>query len=187
MITETSFFGLPLRTVWQRRLLVVLYYSFILTFTCFGFARSRRLPPAFLSQMIFLGGLLGGIRPGGPVKAYAEPRFPLGPEDGQPLTLGLSRSLQRALGSREWTPLDEREREQRDRAHYQAYRLLRWILGIAAIAYWTGWVWYPVRLEHEAPLLLWTLMVLTFSLPQAVLLWTEPAAPTAELIELPSA
>ena len=176
MITETSFFGLPLRTPAQRRLLVVLYYALLLVVVSFGFAYNKRLPIALGIQTFVFGGLLGGIRAGGPVKAYTEPHFgPEGEGDTRPIVLGLNAARERVLGPRYWTPLDERETGQRDRAHFVAYRLLIWIFCIAAAAYWCAWAWLPERMEHEAPLLVWLLLVVTVSLPQAVLLWTEPA------------
>ena len=184
MITETTFLGLPMRTPAQRRAFVMVYYALLLLFATVGFVRNRRLPEALFTQTLIFGGLLGGIRPGGPVKAYAEPRFPLGYEnDNRPLTLGLNAAMNKIIGTRYWTPLDERETEQRDRAHYRAYRILRWFFCISALTYALLWTWAPARLEYEAPLLAWLLLVVTLSLPQAVLLWTEPAIP-GELTEM---
>lgn len=184
MITETTFLGLPLRTPAQRRTLVVLYYALLVSMAAIG-AHARNLPVALLAQTFIFGGLLGGIRPGGPVKAYAEPRLPLGgTEDTRPLVLGLTAATRLALGRREWSPLDERETHQRDRAHYQAYRLLRWCLGFGAAVYLLTWSYAPKRMEPEAPILLWFLLVFVLSLPQAVLLWTEPVTPAGELAEV---
>ncbi len=189
MITETSFLGLPLRTAAQRRTFVLLYYGLLVLFTVVAFARHRALPEALWMQTLVFGSMLGGIRTGGPVKAYAEPRFPLGAGalDEQPIALGLDPGLRRAMAPRAWSPLDERETAQRDRAHYQAYRIVRWTVCGAAGAYFGAWLWRPLLLEHETPVLLWLLLVFVLSLPQAVLLWTEPAPPEGELVVLPAA
>lgn len=166
MITETTFFGLPLRTPAQRRLLVVLYYAILLLVTGIASFRRNRFPPYLGIQTFILAGLLGGIRGGGPVKPYSQP----GGQDAPPLSLGLSPT--RIPGA--WTPLDERETERRNWAHFRAYRILIALFGATALTSLVAWNFAAGPLTHAAPLLLWLLLVVTLSLPQAVLLWTEP-------------
>ena len=187
MIVKASFLGMPIRTVRQRRRLVVLYYIVILTLG--GVALSIGMPPGstagpLIYTAVGLGGLLGGIRMSGksmdgPVKDYAKPRFPAGMEDGMQ-TLNLS-------GRKEftgWEPLDERETRERDRAHYDAYRVLRWILGCSYVAYWLGVNLAGEWFRSKSLVMFWILLVVTLSLPQSVVLWTEPEEPAGELAEI---
>jgi hypothetical protein len=169
MIEQTKFLGMPLRTQSQRRLLVGLYYFFVLSFIVLGARKSHgNLPASLIPQTILIGGLLGGIKIGGPVKPYSG-----APVDGpQPFTLlNLSPSTK---VHRIWSGLDERETMQRDRAHFQAYRLLlisMFLLGLAGIFVE---IWGPTLFNGRMPVLLWGVLVYAMSLPQSVLLWTEP-------------
>ena len=180
MISPTTFFGLSLRTRRQRRLLVAAYVLLTIAYLLIALHVSRGLAGAFLPMTITVGGLLGGIRSGGPVKSYERPSI-LNPDftattSSYPVqTLNLSdiRSPSRLF------PLDEREQAQRDHAHYTAYRILRWLLGVVTLSVLfllqeqQRWMlaWYPV--------LLWCLLIVTLSLPQCVILWTEPDPPAA--------
>lgn len=182
MVEETSFLGMPLRTRRQRRSLVVGYYAVFAAMAGVGFW----LGPASWGDLIIftliLGGLLGGISYEAPVKAYEKLPVPVD-QDG-PQTLNLSgRRLNRM-----WTPLDERERVERDHAHYMAYRILRWSLGVAAIVYVLSLNWtHPGArwdMGKQLPMLVWMLVVYVLSLPQAVVLWTESPGPAEELSEV---
>lgn len=181
MISRMSFLGFPLRTTAQRRLLVCLYYGLLLTLTLVGLARQRRLPFSLMLQTVIFGGMLGGIRAGGPVKAYSEPVFDEDSDrDARPIQLGLNAVRDRVARPRYWTPLDERETAVRDHAHFVAYRMLLWVAGVSAVAYWCTWQWAPAMLGSQAPLLVWLLLLVALSLPQGVLLWTEPGAADPE-------
>jgi hypothetical protein len=181
VIEQTTFLGMPLRTQKQRRLLVVLYYAVLLGFALLALWKSRSAVQFLLPQTITLGGLLGGIKIGGPVKAYAEPRLPLDMGSG---TQTLNLYGRKPFGSY-WSPLDERERMQRDRAHYEAYRILRITLAASAVLYVLGMIWADSWLRLKTPELGWVLLVYVLSLPQSVLLWTEPGEPAGELAALP--
>jgi hypothetical protein len=82
-------------------------------------------------------------------------------------------------------PLDERERLQRDFAHYMAYRILRWSFGVACVAYWLSLSWGEAWIGSKSPILAGISLVYILSLPQAVLLWTEPDQPAGELRPVP--
>jgi hypothetical protein len=112
---------------------------------------------------------------------YAEPKLPLD-MDSTVQTLNLDG--RKPFGSY-WSPLDERERSQRNFAHYTAYRILRWTLGFACCAYWLSLNWSDAWLSTKGPILAWILLVYVLSLPQSVLLWTEPEEPVGELVALP--
>jgi hypothetical protein len=175
MIQETSFLGMPLRTQGQRRRLVVPYYAVLLLFSVIALVKTHENFGWLMPQILTLGGLLGGIRMGGPVKPYSEAatreaeanRFQsLNLADRKPFDDGTI-----------FHPLDERERSNRDYAHYRAYRILMVTLSVACVAYWLSLNWTFAWFGLHGPVLAWILLVYVLSLPQSVLLWTEPEAP----------
>ena len=182
MIEQTSFLGMQLRTQRQRRLLVVGFNLFILSFGAIALWHSQgKFPLLLLPQTLILGGMLGGIKAGGPVKVYEEANLPLGNGGMQTLNIEARRPFSEPpYGS----PLDEREQTQRDRAHYVAYKILRWTLGTAVVAYWLSLNWTSAWMSTKVPVLAWILLVYVLSLPQSVVLWTEPPEPAGELVEV---
>ncbi len=183
MIQQTSFWGMPLRTQRQRRSLVVGFNLFILAFAALALLGTRgRFPFFLLPQTLFLGGLLGGIKIDGPVKVYEDSSLPLGNGGTQTLNLEGRRPFN-PLG---YSPLDEREQTQRDHAHYTAYRILRWTLGALILGYCLSLNWTNPWLSARLPILAWILLVYVLSLPQSVVLWTEPQPPAEELAEVPA-
>jgi len=187
MVEQTKFWGMPLRTLRQRRLVVVLYYLLFAAIAAAGFWLGLKSFGAFIQFALMMAVLLGGISYEGPVKAYERLPGPAGQDGLQ--TLNLSGRRQNHMYG--WTRLDERERRERDRAHYTAYRILRWTLGLGAAVYvlsltWTGpgarW-----DLSNQMPMLVWMLVVYVLSLPQVVVLWTEAAEPAGELMEVRAA
>ena len=184
MVEQTSFLGMPLKTQKQRRLLVVLYYAVLLGFAVAGIWVGKQAWGSLAAQTLIFGGLLGGIRIGGPVKMYTQPHLPLD-MDSTVHTLNLAgRKPFDTYSTYSWVPLDERERMQRDTAHYTAYRILRWAFGGFVLAYFLGSVWVPVWLADKTLFLLWLFLLCVLSLPQAVVLWTEPEGPAGELGEV---
>ncbi|MGA8938033.1 MAG: hypothetical protein WB439_02600 [Acidobacteriaceae bacterium] len=181
MVEQTKFWGMPLRTLRQRRLLVVLYYLLFATLAGLGlwWGPWSHLYTDLILFTGVLGGLLGGISAEAPVKKYEEPGLPMAMGDG---TQTLNLSGRRNAWAHE--SLDERERTERDRAHYTAYRILRWTLGAAGVAYALSLKWTYPGLGKELPVLVWILVVYVLSLPQAVVLWTEPEGPAGELGEV---
>lgn len=172
MIEERSFLGMPLETAKQRRRLVIAFYGLVLVFLIVGSISPHLFALGMIAQTVTLGGLLGGIRADGPVKRFREPS-PYETEYARgPMALNLEQ--RRPFGFLQ--PLDERDRAERDHAHYQAYRGLCLVMGLGAVLYWFGMNWAPGWLSRNAPVLLWGLVVFAYSLPQSVILWTEPAA-----------
>ncbi len=175
MIQQSSFLGVSLRTRRRRRALVVGYYIFLLAIAAVALYRQKFVPSVLLVQTLTLGGLFGGIKMGGPVKYYAERARSVAMSDGSGIQqLNLSGRRPFSVFGLGWEPLDERERQERDRAHYEAFRLLRWTLSLAFISYWSlldvmqGW------LMSNTPTLLWMVLLYVYSLPQSLILWTEP-------------
>lgn len=180
MIQQTSFLGMPLRTQGQRRSLVALYYALLLTFAIAALIKGAKDVGYIIPQILTFGGLLGGIRVGGPIKPYSEAST-LGAEKGRLQTLNLEDRKPFDDGTI-FNALDERERSQRDMAHYRAYRILMLTLGIACVAYWLSLNWTYAWIGTRGPMLAWMLLVYVLSLPQCVLLWTEPEEPAGELV-----
>ncbi len=171
MIDEVRFLGMEMGSRRQRRWLVVGYYMLLVVFSAMGLMKPHWLVRSFLPQTIFLVGLLGGIQGGGPVKPYSgRPILPLDAGDA-PLELKLTARTGGREGSYE---LDEREMHEQDAAHFTAYRMLRLGLGVAALLYLLGLAWFAPWVESRSPVLLWVLLVVVLSLPQAVILWREP-------------
>jgi hypothetical protein len=185
MIQQTSFVGIPLHTRRQRHLLVVGYYLLLLALALFGLWRKGLDMGILIPQVLTLGGLLGGIQMGGPVKYYYGSNGTHPDGSGiQSLNLSGRRPFSPWPGG---APLDEREQAQRDAAHFKAYRIMTVTLIVAGCAYGcvatladTTWIYSRV------PFIIWLMVVYVLSLPQAVLLWTEPLTPVADLIEMPA-
>ncbi len=186
MVDQTSFLGMPLRTQRQRRLLVVLYYAVLVGFAAIGLWMDKKGWGSLVAQTFTFGGLLGGIRMGGPVKAYDQPDFPLD-RDTSIHTLNIEgrKPFDTSLPEA-WVPLDERERTQRDMAHYTAYRILRWSFGLFVLVYFVVTLWDAAWLADRTLFLLWLFLLYVLSLPQSVVLWTEPQPPAEELAEVPA-
>jgi hypothetical protein len=183
MIQQTSFLGMPLRTQGQRRLLVILYYGFFLSFSVLALVKNHGRFGYLFPQIFTFGGLLGGIKIGGPVKVYSETMLPVNGNSGvQTLNLEGRKPFDDGMS---FHPLDERERLQRDFAHYTAYRILRWSFGVACVAYWLSLSWGEAWIGSKGPILAGISLVYVLSLPQAVLLWTEPDQPSGELRPVP--
>lgn len=184
MIDQTSFIGIPLRTRRQRHFLVMGYYLFLVAFAVVGLWRGGSNVGIFVPLIVTLGGLLGGIKRGGPVKYYSESNRPQPDGSGiQSLNLSGRRPFSLWPGSE---PLDEREKAQRDAAHFKAYRIMMGTLFVAGCAYWSLAIWAVPWVSSRVPFLIWLMLVYVLSLPQAVLLWTEPQPSVAELIEMPT-
>jgi hypothetical protein len=178
MIEARSFLGMSLDTRGQRRRLVILYYGLVLAFLVVGSISPHLFALGMIAQTVTLGGLLGGIRMDGPVKRFREPsqfeaEYARGP-------IGVNLSQRRPFGFLQ--PLDERDRAERDHAHFQAYRLLCLVMVFVGLGYWMSMnpPWEGLNaagawLCRKTPVVLWGLVVLALSLPQSVILWTESA------------
>jgi hypothetical protein len=175
MITQTRFLGMPLVTQVQRRRIVVGYYLLLGLTSLPMLILDKPITVLLAIQALTIGGLFGGIQPGGPVKSYqgASGADPSGIQ-----SLNLS-------GAKPWNgfaPLDERETTERDSAHYRAYVILRILLVLFVGIYFVLLRIIPRWLTHNSPTLLWLLTVVIISLPQSVILWTETS--TSEETEL---
>jgi hypothetical protein len=120
---------------------------------------------------------LGGYNFGGLVKPFSG-KPPQRPEPPPFLLLALRVYPQMPV--RDEYRSDERELQQRDRAHYRAYAVLAVLLTVLWLL--AGWNAFRPKLLAWIPfspaLLMYGLvlaaMVMALTLPQAILLWTEP-------------
>jgi hypothetical protein len=128
----------------------------------------------FLINRLFLG----GYNFGGLIKPFSG-KPPARSEEAPPFLLLALRVYQPGPTDRE-ARSDERELQQRDRAHYQAYQALACILAILWLL--SGWntfsthllKWIPVSPSLLVYGVVLTAVVISLTLPQAILLWTEP-------------
>jgi hypothetical protein len=123
--------------------------------------------------------LLGGYQFGGLVKPFNQ-RAPVRRVTPVPFVL--------LFGLRVWEPEprdsewrnDEREQAQRDHAHFQAYQAL--IVALAPMWLLAAWAAGSARLLAWLPMppvqlmygLVLATLAMAITLPQAILLWTEP-------------
>jgi hypothetical protein len=110
-----------------------------------------------LGPLLFLIPLmLGGVRRDGLVKPFQS----------SPSELGFFRRRNQGL--------DEREIEERDRIHYLAHNLTRWLAAALFFAFTFCVQLYPAALAQIGTTFLFVIALLLWSLPQCMILWTEP-------------
>lgn len=175
---KTKIFGFSMESRSARRRLVVTTYAGLAVLIAGGwFLDHLHTSSLYTYDAALLLGyfIFGGISPYGLIKPFngKGPRNQPMPSSLVELHLAATRTLSPA-DAREYRN-DERELQLRDRAHYRAYQVVFCLFGA---------VWlvssFPLRaLEPEVRLRL-LLLLATFSmmaamtLPQAILLWTEP-------------
>lgn len=180
MIADTrKTWGWSINSRRSRRQLVVGYWIFVLILTAaflrFGIVHHGVFAnPWMLYILIFLPPLLGGVRAGGAVKPFRGLRWaPLNDRDGTQTVFGKPQPIVlNSIGSD--FELDERETHERDRVHFLAYTAARWgalaMLALTVIASTLRAEW----LVWMTPTFLFLLVLTLWSLPQSIILWTEP-------------
>jgi hypothetical protein len=162
----------------RRRALVIGYYLFfvalcVLLVAVRGPAKYDRLLPL----SFYLASMLGGITFSGPVRLFSQwqRRF----KDGSAWGIDANRPHPYLSGRLtidiDHLRLDEHDIAARDRAHYLAYSALRWPAIAAALL---GGIFLmdasPEKVAHALLIASVPVAALFFSLPQAILLWSEP-------------
>jgi hypothetical protein len=170
-------FFIPVETQHSRRTVVIGYYSVFLAFAVlFLWTRGPARASLLLPVAYAWAALLGGLTTGGPVRLFSKWQRKF--KDGSAWGIDGNRPHPWLPGRTMIAPidrLDEHDLATRDRAHYLAYSTLRWPAIVAAL-------FSPLFLLDASPekiarvLLLVSIAVaaLFFSLPQAIVLWTEP-------------
>jgi hypothetical protein len=165
----------------HRRILVALIYaSFAVLMAIFWSLDHWRTTGVYIIFATFLVNrfFLGGYYFGGLIKPFngKAPHRPIAPPPFAMLTM------------RMWKPEpveteyrnDERELEQRGRAHYLSYQVLTVALALVwLIADWSMkaprmLAWIPLRPDVLLYAFVLSACVVAITLPQSILLWTEP-------------
>ncbi len=178
---RTTVLGLNMERRSSRRRLVVAVYLFLAACIAAGWFADRLhvsgmlvFWAAWYSSLFILGGY--GAR--GLIKPFTGkgPRDLPMPSNLVELQLRVTGALDRPDGSEYRN--DEREIQRRDSVHYQAYQGL--MLLVAAIWLLASWAIHPPSFVSARLMLVLVnflalpAVVLGFTLPQAILLWTEP-------------
>ena len=165
-----------------RRLIVVAYW--IVALCVFGIVQWKEvLLPGHLGALgllfplqaiIFLPAVLGGVRAGGIVKPFRGARWVPSPQRDEAQTLfGPRRPLIGSMTAAD-LELDERDLRDRDRTHFYAYTAARWLV-LVFLAMQVGAVFLnPVWLLRAGNAAFFLLALVIWSLPQSMILWTEP-------------
>jgi hypothetical protein len=176
MINKGKLLGIPLARRRTRRWLVIGFWTLALSLILpisprIGPGGTILGLPSWWSIYFFVAliGFLGGNRDGGAVRAF-EGRTPdkskmandtfMTPED-------IAERKRRESEIR----LDERDVNLRNAAHYKAYSALRWIIFLVFPFTAAPPPREPLFLR---PFLLLTLFLVVWSLPQTLILWSEP-------------
>ena len=168
---------IPAETQRSRRVIVIAYYLVFIAFAIWLlWLRGAGRYASLLPLTWFWASMLGGLSFTGPVRLFSpwQRKFADGSawgiDPGRPHPYLKDRPLLHPIGC-----LDEHDIAIRDRAHYLAYSTLRWpAIGAALFA--------PLFLMHSSSeqvahilfLISVPVAALFFSLPQAIILWTEP-------------
>jgi hypothetical protein len=164
----------------RRSLVVLIYATLAAAMACFWFLDRWHTTAAYLilATIPINRFFLGGYNFGGLIKPFngKRPRR----SEATPNLLLLTLRIYPAEPAENEYQSDERELAQRDRAHYQAYPALT----TAAMLLWlatnlqTNFSSQLARISFPASAVIYgfatVIPVLCITLPQAILLWTEP-------------
>lgn len=164
----------------HRRTLVVFIYATLTALMAALFLADRwRTTGYYLVIATFLVNrlFLGGYNFGGLIKPFSGK--PPQRSEAPPFLLLALRVYRPGRAENEYRS-DERELQQRDRAHYQAYQALAVVLAVLWLL--AGWrtfnpkllAWVPVSADLLIYGVVLAAIVVALTLPQAILLWTEP-------------
>jgi hypothetical protein len=175
--TRKFLFFIPVETRRSRRALVIAYYLVCIAFGVF--VVRYRIPgrlDSLLPLALYCAFLLGGLSFSGPVRLFSrwQRKFRIHAEDRRAPAGFAWKYVVKPLNP-PIDRLDEHDIAVRDRAHYLAYSALRWATIVAVFAS-GGFILIdtPQQVAHALYLLSVPAVVLLFSLPQAIILWTEP-------------
>lgn len=164
----------------RRSLVVLIYATLAVAMACFWFLDRWHTTTAYLvlATIPINRFFLGGYNFGGLIKPFNGKRP--GRSEAPPNLLLLTLRIYPTEPAKHEYQSDERELAQRDRAHYQAYRALTiaicllWLIShfqanipnlLARVSFPTGPLLYGLATIT---------VVVSITLPQAILLWTEP-------------
>jgi len=176
MIRQGKLFGIPLARRRTRRWLVIGYWTIIfsvVSVVSLFHAKSGtflRLTAFGLPLIVLLlPGLLGGDGKRGAVRAFQGPTSE--EQSGADYTNMTPDDITEQKRWEHENRLDERDVNLRNAVHYKAYSAVRWIVCVAFFVLADPYDRMPSF--SPQPLLL-LLMLAVWSLPQSIILWTEP-------------
>lgn len=175
-------FRLDMSSRRRRRALVVLVYAVLGVLlssailwvpATLGNASLCLLTVFLINQLAF-----GGLTTRGLVRPFSSDIRPIWFKDDPPPSSAIDRWFWRRSPSRRELQTDERDNGRRDRAHYLAYR----VLSISTYVVWglfatvrVGPVFGTKGLPFDFALMAaLAVVMLAMTLPQAILVWTEP-------------
>jgi hypothetical protein len=170
-------FFIPMETQRRRRTVLISYYGIFIVFgILFAWFHGPAKYSLLLPLTFYWAAMLGGLGVGGPVGLFSawQRKF----KDGSAWGIDGTHPHPWLSGRTMIAPmdrLDEHALHVRDRAHYLAYSTLRWPAMLAALL--GPLLLLDASTERVAHLLLLAsvpIAALFFSLPQAIILWTEP-------------
>jgi len=148
----------------NRRSLVLIFYGVLLVLILLAFSSTSKSGRfIFFTFTAYAGTLIPFVIF---YKLAGDTVLPL-QDDPRPISLGL---LRNAFSDR--TKPDERQVAVRNAAYYKAYRLIVYYLLLLP------WIQAPMARDKVILVIyLMPLFLIVFSLPQAIILWTEPDLP----------
>jgi hypothetical protein len=161
----------------RRRYVAILWCIMMLLFCASLLSeirnRTNAIQTPMLVEMAFCMSLvLGGVSAGGMVKSFRglQP-LPLPEEKSQ-----LQPLFEAAASAQSPAPahLDERETRLRDRAHYTAYAVARWLTLALFSIYAALFVFHVAWANRIVPSFFFLLTWTVWGLPQSIILWSEP-------------
>jgi hypothetical protein len=182
MITSEKILGINVKSRSRRRWVVAVYW--LLVGGAYGLmvwselTRPHNSDPARLlfplQTLIFMPALLGGVRAGGLVKPFRGIHWaPVNDRDELQTLLGEPKAMVRSM-TVEDADLDERETRLRDRVHFLAYTVARWLaLGLLLVYVAVGLL-NPEWIGRMGAVFFYGTTLALWSLPQSLILWNVP-------------
>jgi hypothetical protein len=176
MISDTrKTWGWSINRQYRRRWIVAAYW---LLSAFFAWALLRHtvrhngfsFDVGLLNILVFFPALLGGVRAGGAVKPFRNIYWPSLEDRVEMVSLFHNErniAAQAAL-------LDERETRLRDRVHFVAYTVSRWLALALFLLYGFAGMMGTEWLTITGPTFFFLLTMVLWSLPQSIILWNEP-------------
>jgi hypothetical protein len=179
---STSILGISMTRRSRRRMLVAVVYLLLAAFVVFGVV--LRHNNNLLRPGDFLGGfnllfviLFTGVSRVIFGQMVDQTTFPVPPQEGP--GSGLPVSLLEYARKPASAP-DERDLAVRNRAYFLAFRIIAAYSALLWLVYVALNSWTTQVSVNLAALLLFPLIVMAITLPQAILLWSEPDLPAPD-------
>ncbi len=176
MISNTrNLWGWSINRRSTRRWIVVFYWLLVALIAYATLCYTIRHGGAFLGIqiiqiLVLLPALLGGVRAGGAIKPFRGLRSPVYAfMDQRMISL-----FHRDTAAEQEVELDERETRLRDRVHFVAYTVVRWLAMGLIVLYGIFGMTNPEWLGLTGPMFFVLLVLVLWSLPQSIILWNEP-------------